>query len=467
MASWLIGLGSPEATLRRAVRLSEEGKAAEAFPLLARAAKTGNAEAEYRVARCYLEGSGVPASRTEGARWLERAAGRGHVEAQTLLAALCVNGLADLRTIAGDGQADRLFVTEEQAGPDYDSALKWSRQAAEAGSAQGQAMLAYVLTNGPEAMRDLEAAHRWYERSAAAGCPEGCLGYALSLAPRTHDAPGRRQVADYLGRAAQAMLPTAVYLLGVLAEQGMGLARDPAAAMELYRTAAELGVRSAQTRWGLALIEGQFVKQDLLNGETWLRRAALAGDAEAAVLVADLNISNGELPPNYTQAASWYRRAAEAGHKAAAHALGSLYLTGEGVAPDPEEAARWLRVSALAGDERSQVDLANLVLQGAGNPEDPASVARWFEQAAASGDLVASFNLGIALAKGVGMEADDEQAAKWLRQAAEGLPQAQYIYGRMLADGRGVAADLTAARDWFARAADFGTWRMRKSRWPR
>ncbi|HEY2111409.1 MAG TPA: tetratricopeptide repeat protein, partial [Dongiaceae bacterium] len=456
MASWLIGFGSPAATLRRAVRLSEEGKAVEAFPLLARAAKAGNAEAEYRVARCYLEGSGMPASRTEGTRWLERGAGHGHVEAQTLLAAICVNGLADLRTIAGDGQADRLFVTEEQAGPDYDSALKWSRQAAEAGSAQGQAMLAYVLTNGPEAMRDLEAAHRWYERSAAAGCPEGCLGYALSLAPRTHDAPGRRQVADYLGRAAQAMLPTAIYLLGVMAEQGVGLARDPAAAMELYRNAAELGVRSAQTRWGLALIEGQFVKQDLLNGETWLRRAALAGDAEAAVLVADLNISNRELPPNYTQAASWYRRAAEAGHKAAAHALGSLYLTGEGVAPDPEEAARWLRVSALAGDERSQVDLANLVLQGAGNPEDPASVARWFEQAAASWDLVASFNLGIALAKGVGMEADDEQAAKWLRQAAEGLPQAQYIYGRMLADGRGVAADLTAARDWFARAADSG-----------
>ena len=120
MASWLIGLGSPAATLRRAVRLSEEGKAAEAFPLLARVAKTGNAEAEYRVARCYLEGSGVPASRTEGARWLERAAGRGHVEAQTLLAALCVNGLVDLRAVAGDGQADRLFVTEEQAGPDYE-----------------------------------------------------------------------------------------------------------------------------------------------------------------------------------------------------------------------------------------------------------------------------------------------------------------------------------------------------------
>ena len=122
MALRLFDFGSPAAALRRAVRLSEEGKAAEAFPLLARAAKAGNAEAEYRVARCYLEGSGVPASRAEGARWLERAAGRGHIEAQTLLAALCVNGLADLRP-AGEGQADRLFVAEQQAGPDFESAL--------------------------------------------------------------------------------------------------------------------------------------------------------------------------------------------------------------------------------------------------------------------------------------------------------------------------------------------------------
>ena len=90
----LIGLASPEAALRRAVRLSEQGKAAEAFPLLTRSAKAGIADAEYRVACCYLEGAGVPASRIEGARWLQRAAGHGHVEAQTLLGGLCVHGLA-------------------------------------------------------------------------------------------------------------------------------------------------------------------------------------------------------------------------------------------------------------------------------------------------------------------------------------------------------------------------------------
>src|SRR5207253_1448456 len=90
----LIGLASPEAALRRAVRLTDRGKVAEAFPLLTRSAKAGIADAEYRVACCYLEGAGVPASRVEGARWLHRSAGRGHVEAQTLLGGLCVHGLA-------------------------------------------------------------------------------------------------------------------------------------------------------------------------------------------------------------------------------------------------------------------------------------------------------------------------------------------------------------------------------------
>ena len=59
----VIGLASPAAALRRGIQLSERGRAAAAFPLLTRSANAGLAEAEYRVARCYLEGSGVPPSR--------------------------------------------------------------------------------------------------------------------------------------------------------------------------------------------------------------------------------------------------------------------------------------------------------------------------------------------------------------------------------------------------------------------
>src|SRR6202035_4073629 len=90
----LAGLVSPELAFRRAVRLSERGKTTEAFPLMAVAAKAGIADAKYRIARAYLEGAGVPPSRAEGRRWLERAGTHGSIEAQAFLAALYVSGLA-------------------------------------------------------------------------------------------------------------------------------------------------------------------------------------------------------------------------------------------------------------------------------------------------------------------------------------------------------------------------------------
>ena len=89
----MIGFASPAASLRRAIRLSERGRRADAFPLLAQAAKAGIADAEYRVARCYLEGSGVPPSRAEATLWLKRAAAHGSIEAQVLLSVLCIQGL--------------------------------------------------------------------------------------------------------------------------------------------------------------------------------------------------------------------------------------------------------------------------------------------------------------------------------------------------------------------------------------
>ena len=64
--NWMVGFASPAAALRRAMRLSDQGSTLEAFPLFAVAAKAGIGEAEFRIARCYLEGIGVPASRQEG-----------------------------------------------------------------------------------------------------------------------------------------------------------------------------------------------------------------------------------------------------------------------------------------------------------------------------------------------------------------------------------------------------------------
>jgi len=91
----LEGLGrlisSPQADLRRALALIEAGKRPAAFKQLARAAKKGLPEAQYQIARSYLEGAGVPPSAIEGLRWLERSAEQGF---------LCA-GRADQRTGQG------------------------------------------------------------------------------------------------------------------------------------------------------------------------------------------------------------------------------------------------------------------------------------------------------------------------------------------------------------------------------
>src|SRR6478752_8410536 len=105
---------SPAAALRRAKPLIEQGDMKQAFPLLSRAARAGIAEAEHRVGRCYLEGTGVPPSRADGARWLERAANRGYVESQALLATLAIHGLiANSDTAPGA----RLFASADATAP--------------------------------------------------------------------------------------------------------------------------------------------------------------------------------------------------------------------------------------------------------------------------------------------------------------------------------------------------------------
>ena len=443
---------SPKAAVRRAAALATAGKPRPAFRLYARAARSGLTEAEYRVARCYLEGVGVPLSRAEGVRWLEQAGRHGHVEGQSLLAILFLNGMAGrCEQIAGS-----LFSTGETADPDYRAAADWARIAAEAGSAEAQAVLAFILTSGPKEMRNLAEADFWYERSAAGGCPQGRLGYALALARKGGDEAVHREVARQLGNAAEAGLPLAFYLLGVISERGLGVARDQAAAAHFYRRAAEAGNRSGQLRWGLALMHGLGVDVDVSEGETWLRRAALAGDAEAAVLVGDLYAKGGSLPPNYAEAETWFRRAAEAGHRGAARAVGQLYLTGAGVAPDIEEAARWFRISAAAGDFAARAELGNLVLKGFGGEDDRLGICEWFEKAAAKGDLLAAFNYGVCLAKGIGVPRDDNQAAFWLRKAAEGVVDAQYWYGRLLLEGHGAKRDVPQGRAWIMRAAGGG-----------
>ena len=183
------GLFGARDPIERAARMVAKGDRAGSFALLARLAKAGNVEAQYRIGRCYLEAAGVPPSAAEAALWLGRAAEAGHVEAQARLAALCMQGLAPGQT---EGRSLALFQVAS-AGPDFPRALLWARKAAEAGHSDGQALLATILSSGPEEFRDPVEAETWYRIGERARLP--------GPRPDPHPRRTRRGAADGGGGA--------------------------------------------------------------------------------------------------------------------------------------------------------------------------------------------------------------------------------------------------------------------------
>lgn len=110
----------------------------------------------------------------------------------------------------------------------------------------------------------------------------------------------------------------ALFMLGVMHENGLGLDKDLHAAATWYLRAAEAGVASAQYNIGVFYQLGKGVERD----------------------------------PG--QALHWHSRAAEQGHHRAQNNLGTMYYTGAGTVRDTVEAWKWLTLAAagLTGEAR-------------------------------------------------------------------------------------------------------------------
>ena len=126
----------------------------EARRWLLRAAKTGDAEAQFRLGRFYHDGSegtdeAVPPDYPESLKWFQKAAEQGHASAQWMLG-LCY--------ILGNG----VPIDKRQA-------YHWFRSAANQGHAIAQQHVAICFRDGDGVEIDLARAHAWYELSADHG----------------------------------------------------------------------------------------------------------------------------------------------------------------------------------------------------------------------------------------------------------------------------------------------------------
>lgn len=329
--------------LERAKELIETKDFRKGLRRLDKMAQDGDADAQYLLGDIYLTGRQVPLNPRQAVFWLRKAAKNGQADAIFKIAILYHSGFQ----LDQDAGTNILSVALEQGEPDHTKAFDWALRAAEMGQPDAMALVAHILTHGPDEMRDISRARAFYEKSASLESVHGLQGYALALLEENASDDARAQALGLLDRASGMGSGQADYLLGLLNEEE---GRE-AQAFQFFTQAAEKDIMPAQMKLGVAYYQGRGVERDLVKAETWLRKAAMSGDVEAAALVGDINLQGDGRSPNFIEAANWYRKAVEGGHVAAMVTLGQLTYNGAGTPKNVEEAEALFALAAGKGSE--------------------------------------------------------------------------------------------------------------------
>ena len=159
----------------------------KAFELYGRAARKGNARAQNNLGLMYTRGEGVAQNYPLAVDWYRKAAEQGFAKAITNLGVMYENGFgvpqdeAEARRLyrlggrqdadATDAVLDQIgfFADPRLARPADAASRARYKAAAERGEPDAQFALAYLLSAGPPAERDLPAAARLYQAAADKG----------------------------------------------------------------------------------------------------------------------------------------------------------------------------------------------------------------------------------------------------------------------------------------------------------
>ncbi|MFL6657177.1 MAG: DUF3857 domain-containing protein [Massilia sp.] len=281
--------------------------------------------------------------------------------------------------------------------------------------------------------------------------------------------------------------PDAEWALSGMLEQGLGGARDAAAATNWRQKAvahhqgkalAAMGdaskdrkqafdyyVASANAGFGNAMLEvaynfrdgvGRPVDMDLYL--FWTRRA-VAKFVPAAMYEMGWAYQYGKgVDKNIKLAAQYYGWSAEYDYLPGIAQIGVMLDTGLGIATDKVKAIAFYRKGIELGSSDAMLYLGQSYADGDGVAHDDVKAVELFRAAAAKGNRKALNMLAYQYDVGKGVPQDFGEARKLYAQACErGLPEACYNMVIIYANGKGVAADDVQALAWLRKASDAGS----------
>ncbi len=289
----------------------------------------------------------------------------------------------------------------------------------------------------------------------------------------------------------------AQWILGIMHEDGQGVARDLVQAHMWYNVAAANGHQKARRmRDTLAenmtlseVVKAQEQANDWQTGHpqgmalarppdlSGLNHRALAGAGEAQFKLGEIYDIGQGATQDFAKSLKWYDRAAQQGHAAARRSLGIMFHRAKGVAQNYPEAAKWLRLAADQGDGEAQVILGGMHEQGQGMARDVVGGHMWLNLAGAHGkkaarerrDKLAEAMTPVQIARAQSlaqkwMAAHDKivppvdvEGVQWrLDRALRGDVDQMFLVGMMYDIGHDVTQDRGESVRWYLKAAAQG-----------
>ncbi|MDI1302024.1 MAG: tetratricopeptide repeat protein [bacterium] len=301
-------------------------------------------------------------------------------------------------------------------------ALRWWLAAAESGNAAAMVDLGVMQENAWGLGRDFRAARYWYQRAGKNGFASAPAAVSAldirELLERGWAAEGSKSWAEARNCFEQAVKigsVEAMTALGVMYENGWGVARDGDMAVSWYQKA--VAANNAEAMFRLGMIYQEAHPGDPAATALYRQAADRQGDS-ADVFWRDSalrrlqEISMAKATPRFRRE----YQAASTGDERAMLRLGEFYDQGlEGVAQNREEAFRWWQASAARGYPAGMTLTGLRYLSAVGVRKDAPKGLELLGHAALLGNLEAMAALVDVYRKGdEGIPAEQRKSTYWL-----------------------------------------------------
>lgn len=184
-----------------------------------------------------------------------------------------------------------------------EEAVKWYQRAAEKGHPEAQAALARCYEEARGVTQDYSLARRWYLAATEQDIREASYGLAVLESRGLGGPKDSAGAAAHSRRAAEQGHTNAQVFLANLLSTVEDMPRDHVEAVKWYREAAQTGHPEAQLGLGMAYRDGNGVEADIVIAYVWLSIAAKNPHLDIVdvnareVVVADLARISSHFPP--------------------------------------------------------------------------------------------------------------------------------------------------------------------------